>query len=85
MKGILVFYVDVGALSPSKAEAFVDRMKDNLNNSLDRIKNEGYEILFIPIRPNSQTRVEIIPLEDRLQKLEDAKLQLLATNPNLLI
>lgn len=59
LKGCLVFYVDVGQLPPYKAEAFVERMAARFNS--ERLK-KNYEIMFIPVRPNSQTRVEYIPL-----------------------
>jgi len=63
IKGILVYYIDVGQLPPYKAEAFIERVKDRCNkdNFLTRLKEQGYESFWIPVRPNSQTRVEMVP------------------------
>ncbi len=58
LKGCLVFYIDVGQLPPYKAEAFVERMKDNFRS--ERLK-KNYELIFVPVRPNGNTRVEFIP------------------------
>jgi hypothetical protein len=64
IKGMLVFYIDVGQLPPFKAEAFVERWKDNCSRDgfFEKLKAQGYEMIFIPVRPNSQTRVEMVPL-----------------------
>lgn len=64
MKGMLVFYQDVGQLPPFKAEAFIERVKDRFREDglLQKLKANGYEIMFLPVRPNSQTRVEMVPM-----------------------
>ncbi len=61
VRGCLVFYIDVGQLPPFKAEAFVERMKQQLNDrdGLCRIKKDQ-EVFFIPVR-GGRTRVEYIP------------------------
>jgi len=65
IKGILVFYVDVGQLPPYKAEAFVERMKDQLNKNdfFERLKKQNYEVLLFPVRPNSRTCIDMVPIE----------------------
>lgn len=71
-----IFYIDVGQLPPFKAEAFVERMKDQFRKrkvSQNRFNpganqvEEKYqppafdEDLWMPIRPNSQSRIETLP------------------------
>ena len=64
LKGVLVFYQDVGQLPPFKTEAFLERVKDRFREDgfIKRLKDNGYEIMFLPVRPNSTTRVEMIPM-----------------------
>lgn len=61
VQGCLVFYIDVGQLPPVKAEAFVDKMKQQLNDKdgLTRIRKHN-EIFFVPVRSNVGTRVKYI-------------------------
>jgi hypothetical protein len=61
IQGCLIFYIDVGQLPPFKAEAFVERMKDQLNDrgGLTRIKKHQ-EVFFVPVRNGKGTRVEYI-------------------------
>ena len=61
VRGALVFYIDVGQLPPFKAEAFVERMKDQLDSKdgLKRIKRDQ-EVFFLPVRGGG-TRVKYIP------------------------
>jgi hypothetical protein len=56
--GMLVFYVNVGQLPPSKAEVLVERMKDNVKCAMDRIPG-NWEIIWIPIR-EGETRLEML-------------------------
>src|SRR5437868_3418620 len=57
VRGCLVFYIDVGSLPPFKAEAFIERMKDALNDrgGLTRIKKHQ-EVFFVPVRNGNGTR-----------------------------
>lgn len=82
-----VFYVDVGQLPPFKAEAFIDRLKDQFrkrkiaNNSgtpganqveekwMPPAQDEDY---WLPIRPNSNTRIETLPGAENLGEIDDA-------------
>jgi len=56
-KGLLVIYINVGQLPPFKAEAFVERIKDNTD--LTRTK-QICEVMYIPTR-DRPTQVEYIP------------------------
>lgn len=72
-----VFYIDVGNLPPFKTEAFMERMKDTLRKKKTFSNKGGApgassveerwtamsqdEDFFIPIRPNTNTRVETLP------------------------
>jgi hypothetical protein len=81
-----IFYIDVGQLPPFKAEAFVDRMKDQFRkkkvqtgrgtgaSAVDEkwhapAADEDY---WVPIRPNSNTRVETLPGAQNLGEIDDA-------------
>lgn len=76
-----IFYIDVGQLPPFKAEAFMDRLKDQFRKK-KTFSSKGQSALapngaspveerwqapsqdedyWIPLRPNSTTRVETLP------------------------
>lgn len=63
LKGILVFYVNVGQLPPEKAIDFVNKVKNNTNvrRISARLAKQDYEMLWLPIR-EGQTRMEVMPL-----------------------
>lgn len=81
-----VFYIDVAHLPPYKAEAFMDRLKDQLRKK--KVSNrvgEGAsgmdekwhapaadEDFWIPIRPSSNTRIETLPGAQNLGEIDDA-------------
>jgi len=85
-----VFYVDVGTIAPPRAEAFVDRVKDQFRKKkvYSRKRSGGPqgasaveerwnpmgpdEDYFIPVRPNSQTRIETLPGAENLGEIDDA-------------
>jgi len=82
-----VFYIDVQQLPPYKAEAFVDRMKDQFKKkkvpSAGRLSGASSveerwqapaadEDFWIPIRPNANTRVETLPGAQNLGEIDDA-------------
>ena len=62
IKGVMVFYLDVGQMSPFKAELFLEKVKGQNIDLVYRLKEQGIETLWIPLRPGSQTRVEMVPL-----------------------
>jgi len=82
-----VFYIDVGQLPPFKAEAFVDRLKDQLRkrkvtnnrggagaNQVEErwqppAQDEDY---WLPVRPNSNTRIDTLPGAENLGEIDDA-------------
>lgn len=82
-----VFYVDVGQLPPFKAEAFIDRLKDQFRkrkvasgrNAPGAASVEerwqppaADEDFWLPIRPNSNTRIETLPGAQNLGEIDDA-------------
>lgn len=81
-----VFYIDVGQLPPYKAEAFVERMKDQFRkkkvgtstgtgaNSIEERWHApaADEDYWLPIRPNANTRIETLPGAQNLGEIDDA-------------
>ena len=81
-----VFYIDVAQLPPFKAEAFVDRMKDqfrkkkvgtNAGTGANAVEERWHapaadEDYWIPIRPNANTRIETLPGAQNLGEIDDA-------------
>jgi hypothetical protein len=81
-----IFYIDVGQLPPFKAEAFVERMKDQFRkkkvqtnrgagaNAVDERWHApaADEDYWIPIRPNANTRIETLPGAQNLGEIDDA-------------
>jgi len=81
-----IFYIDVGQLPPFKAEAFVERMKDQFRkkkvqtgrgtgaNAIDERWHApaADEDYWIPIRPNANTRIETLPGAQNLGEIDDA-------------
>lgn len=80
-----VFYIDVQQLPPFKAEALVERMKDQFRKKkIPRGGQDGAsgveerwhapaadEDFWIPIRPNANTRVETLPGAQNLGEIDD--------------
>jgi len=75
LEGVMVFYVDVGQLPPYKAEAFIDRMKDQFGKTktYKKLKKAGVDTIWMPVRPNSQTRVEFMPMTEGAMKFSTAQ------------
>lgn len=86
-----VFYIDVGQLPPFKAEAFVERLKDQFRKKKVSHQPGGYgnagspnsvderyhapavdEDFWLPIRPNSNTKIETLPGAQNLGEIDDA-------------
>lgn len=82
-----VFYIDVGQLPPFKAEAFIDRLKDQfrkrkVSNSrglpgANQVEERWQppaadEDYWLPVRPNSQTKIETLPGAQNLGEIDDA-------------
>lgn len=57
IQGILVFYINVGQLAPDKAEAFCERTMEKAKPVTDKVKAQGWEILYMPTR-QGETRIE---------------------------
>jgi hypothetical protein len=83
-----VFYIDVGQLPPFKAEAFMNRLQDMFRKKKTFSSKGGVggagpveerwqapsqdEDFWIPLRPNSNTRVETLPGAQNLGEIDDA-------------
>ena len=84
-----VFYIDVGQLPPYKAEAFMERLKDQFRKKKVATGNRGQaggaasveerwhapaadEDYWLPIRPNSNTRIDTLPGAQNLGEIDDA-------------
>lgn len=83
-----VFYIDVGQLPPFKAEAFIERMKDQFRKKKVHTNAGGGrgasgveerwhapsadEDYWLPIRPNSGTKIETLPGAQNLGEIDDA-------------
>lgn len=84
-----VFYIDVGQLPPFKAEAFIERLKDQFRKKkVATTKSSGGgpaggveerwhapaqdEDYWLPVRPNSNTRIDTLPGAQNLGEIDDA-------------
>jgi hypothetical protein len=83
-----VFYIDVGQLPPNKAEAFVERLKDQFRKRKISSNRPGFtgansveeryhapavdEDYWLPTRPNSNTKIETLPGAQNLGEIDDA-------------
>jgi hypothetical protein len=83
-----VFYIDVGQLPPFKAEAFVEKMKDQFRKKKISTNRAGMsgpnsveeryhapavdEDYWLPVRPNTSTRIETLPGAQNLGEIDDA-------------
>lgn len=82
-----VFYIDVGTTAGPRAEAFIERMKDQFKKRKTTTRGHGLgnssveerwhapsqdEDYWIPLRPNSNTRVETLPGASNLGEVDDA-------------
>jgi hypothetical protein len=82
------FYIDVGQLPPYKAEAFMDRIKEQFRKKKvprnqfaqggPSVVEERWhapaqdEDIWVPIRPQSNTRIETLPGAQNLGEIDDA-------------
>jgi hypothetical protein len=82
-----VFYIDTYSLPPGKAEAFVERVKDQFRKKKVASGKSGLpgasaveerwhapaadEDFWIPVRPNSNTRVDTLPGAQNLGEVDD--------------
>lgn len=82
-----VFYIDVGQLPPFRAQAFMERMKDQFRKKkvvsgkgntggASAVEEKFHapaqdEDIWIPIRPNSNTRVDTLPGAENLGEIDD--------------
>lgn len=83
-----VFYIDVATLAPARAEAFIERIKDQFRKKKVATNRGGTaganaveerwhppaadEDYWLPIRQNSNTRIETLPGAQNLGEIDDA-------------
>ncbi|MHA2043211.1 MAG: portal protein [Candidatus Thorarchaeota archaeon] len=83
-----VFYIDVGQMPPFKAEAFIERIKDQFRKKKVATSKSGQggagqveerwhapaadEDFWLPIRANANTRIETLPGAQNLGEIDDA-------------
>lgn len=60
-RGFACFYINVGNLPPFKAEALVDRMKDQFKQYKSMA---GWEVIWIPVR-SQETRIEFFAIDGK--------------------
>jgi len=69
LKGIVVFYIDVGQLPPQKAEAFIERIKEDNKALLDKLpSNVG--TVFMPHRARP-SKIEYVSFDSFDKKLKE--------------
>jgi len=75
LEGFIVFFVNVGVLPSFKAEAFIDRLKDQWKKGESNSLIANWQTMWIPTR-TQETHAEFYPLngkidaEGRLQHIE---------------
>ena len=57
IQGFMVYTINVGTLSPARAEAFCERLKDHFCQQSDRPK--GWKFVVVPVRGEQETKIEI--------------------------
>lgn len=57
LKGVLVFYINVGQLPPAKADAFIERMQSHIEKKLPNRLPDTWTTLWLPTR-DTDTHVE---------------------------
>lgn len=61
IKGILVMHLHVGQLSPEGVDRFVIKMRAKFADLFDRLREQGWENMIIPVR-DRPTKIEAITL-----------------------
>lgn len=83
-----VFYIDIGQLPQARAEAYIERMKDQFRKKKVATGKGGGvgasaveerwhapsqdEDFWLPLRPNTNTRIETLPGAQNLGEIDDA-------------
>lgn len=82
-----VFYIDCGTLTPNKATAYIERLKDQLRKrkvasqrgtpGANQVEERWMpppvdEDIWVPTRPNSNTRIDTLPGAQNLGEIDDA-------------
>lgn len=82
-----VFYIDVGSLTPARADSFMQQVKDQFRKKKVATGRGGTgasaveerwappaadEDFWLPIRPNSNTRIDTLPGAQNLGEIDDA-------------
>jgi hypothetical protein len=66
-KGLIAYIVNVGSLSNVRAEAFCERLKDNLRKQ----KTEEYwDSIIVPVRGENKTQIQVYSRdEDKVNRI----------------
>jgi hypothetical protein len=62
MKGVFVIYLDVGNLAPTGADELLKKVKGEHKELFEKLKADEYEVMLLPTRPGSETKVEVLYL-----------------------
>lgn len=61
-RGFACFYINIGMLPSFKAEAFIDRMKDQFRKYKGM---DDWEVIWIPVRPPQETKIEFFAVDGK--------------------
>lgn len=59
LRGVMIFYIDCSLLNHEQTNQQVNQIADDLTPSIERINEEGFETMFIPVKSGG-TRVELL-------------------------
>jgi hypothetical protein len=62
LRGLILFYINVGLLPPHRAEGFIARYKEKTAPAFKHLES-CYKVLYLPIR-EGETRVEFLGLPE---------------------
>jgi hypothetical protein len=74
----IVYYINVGQLPPYRVEAYMERMKEQLNKN--RTLNKDLEEYFIPVR-DENTRIEVFTKSNKDEWIKENTLILETLQP----
>lgn len=63
---VIVQYVDVGNMSASAITSFLDVVNQQWSAVIEQLKKQHIAVIQVPVRPNSQTRFEIMHVKQEV-------------------